>query len=188
MASTREQIIATTCQLLELQGYHATGLNQIIKDSGSPKGSLYYHFPGGKEELAVEAISYVGAIVLSRIEFNLAQTEDAAESIRKFIRNIAFNVENAGYRVGGPITTIAMETASTNERLRLECLRIYESWQAAFEAKLRAGGMPEARAKRIAIFINAAIEGGAILCRTSRSREALELVADEIAAMIRIEA
>jgi TetR/AcrR family transcriptional regulator, lmrAB and yxaGH operons repressor len=52
---TRDQIIQTTCTLLESQGYHATGLNQILKESGAPKGSLYYYFPQGKEELAEEA-------------------------------------------------------------------------------------------------------------------------------------
>ena len=41
MSSTRDQIIEKTCELLEAQGYHATGLNQILAESGAPKGSLY---------------------------------------------------------------------------------------------------------------------------------------------------
>ncbi len=101
MVSTCDQIIATTCDLPELQGYHATGLNQIIKESGSPKGSLYYYFPGGKEELAVEAVSYGGKIVLERIRENLAQLDDAAAAIHTFIRNIANQVERSGFRAGG---------------------------------------------------------------------------------------
>ena len=52
MANTREIIIETTCDLMENQGYHATGLNEIVKVSGAPKGSLYYYFPEGKESLA----------------------------------------------------------------------------------------------------------------------------------------
>src|SRR3982751_5168753 len=98
MSSTRDQIIETTCDLLELQGYHATGLNKIIKESGSPKGSLYYHFPGGKEELAIEAVNHVGKIVLQRIRENLEQIENPAESIQIFIKNIALNVKLSGFR------------------------------------------------------------------------------------------
>jgi TetR/AcrR family transcriptional repressor of lmrAB and yxaGH operons len=185
MLSTRDQIIATTCDLLELQGYHATGLNQIINESGSPKGSLYYHFPGGKEELAVEAVTHVGQIVLKRIRENLAQLDDAAAAIHTFIRNIAIQVERSGFRSGGPITTIAMETASTSETLRQECERIYSTWQAAFADKLRLSGIERNRAERMAALIIAAIEGGVILCRTRQSREPLEQVADEIQVLVK---
>ncbi len=186
MTSTREQIIQTTCELLELQGYHATGLNQIVKESGSPKGSLYYHFPGGKEELAIEAIRYVGTIVLRRIKENLVQPDSPAEAIRSFIRNIAFNVELSNYRAGGPITTIAMETAASSDTLREECQRIYSEWQAAFADKMVVGGIPSQKARQLAMLIIAAIEGGVILCRTQRSREPLEVVADEIGRLIAI--
>lgn len=180
MTSTREQIIEKTCDLLELQGYHATGLNQIIKESGSPKGSLYYHFPGGKEELATEALSHVGRLVLQRIRGNLAEIEDAAESICTFIQNIALNVERSGFRAGGPITTVAMETASTSPALREECHRIYGEWQQAFIDKLVTSGMADARAQHLATLIIAAIEGGVILCRTSQSRQPLEMIGQEI--------
>ena len=185
MTSTRDQIIETTCNLLELQGYHATGLNQIIKESSSPKGSLYYHFPGGKEELAVEAVRRVGAVVLERIQQNLALIEEISESIRSFIMNIALNVERSGFRTGGPITTIALETASTSEALREECERIYAGWQAAFADKLQAEGVAPERARDISVLIIAAIEGGVILCRTNRSRVPLERVANEIGHLIK---
>lgn len=184
MAKTRDQIIEKTCELLELQGYHGTGLNQIIKESGSPKGSLYYHFPGGKEELAAEAITHVGEIVLGRIRENLAQIDDPAETVRAFIINIAANVERSGYRAGGPITMIAMEMASASEILRETCDRIYGEWQQAFADKLRDGGINDDRAGRIAALAIAAIEGGVILCRTRRSRAPLEAVAEEIGLLI----
>ncbi|WP_307725250.1 TetR/AcrR family transcriptional regulator, partial [Halolactibacillus halophilus] len=55
----------------QTQGYHATGLNQIVKESGVPKDSLYYHFPGGKEELALESIRLTQAFVLEKIKDGL---------------------------------------------------------------------------------------------------------------------
>jgi TetR/AcrR family transcriptional regulator, lmrAB and yxaGH operons repressor len=184
MTKTRTQIIEKTCELLELQGYHATGLNQIIRESGSPKGSLYYYFPGGKEELAAEAVQHVGEVVLKRIRVNLALEADAAQAIRAFIYNIAFNVEQSGFRAGGPITTIAMESAAGSDTLRETCQRIYDGWQVAFADKLRAATGDEARAASIATLIISAIEGGVILCRTNRSRTALEQVAEEVYLLI----
>ena len=53
---TKQRILQTAMRLFHTQGYHATGVSQILKESVSPKGSLYYHFPGGKEQLAIEAI------------------------------------------------------------------------------------------------------------------------------------
>ena len=65
---TRERIIQTAAYLFQLQGYHATGLNQIIKESKSPRGSVYYHFPNGKEELAIEAVKYTGKSVEEQLK------------------------------------------------------------------------------------------------------------------------
>ena len=184
MSSAREHIIQATCELLELQGYHATGLNEIIKESGSPKGSLYYYFPGGKEELTAESLQYVGRVVEGRIRMNLASIEDPANAIRTFILNIAHNVELSGYRAGGPITTVAMETASSSERLREECRMIYESWQKPFAEKLISGGLPEDRARALACMIISSIEGGIILSRTNRSPQPLENVAAQLALLV----
>ncbi len=186
--SARDQIIETTCTLLELQGYYATGLNQIIKESGSPKGSLYYYFPGGKEELAVEAVGQAGNSVLQRIHDNFASIDDPAESIYRFMLNVALNVELSGFRAGGPITTIAMETASSSVRLRQECDRIYNAWQSEFADKLIKGGFAELRARRLAALIIGSMEGSIILCRTSQSRKPLEDAAEEIALLIQLSA
>ncbi|HLV34804.1 MAG TPA: TetR/AcrR family transcriptional regulator [Spirillospora sp.] len=185
MNTPRDRIIQATGRLLELQGYHATGLNQIIEESGSPKGSLYHYFPGGKEELAAESVRRVGRAVLERIKENLAAIDDPAESVEAFINAIAFDMEQSGFRAGGPITTVALETASSSERLRRECHNIYARWQLAFADKLVSGGVEEKRARRLAQVIVASIEGGIILCRTERSRTPLETVAGAMAELIR---
>jgi TetR/AcrR family transcriptional regulator, lmrAB and yxaGH operons repressor len=185
MTNTRDQIIEKTCELLELQGYHATGLNQILRESGSPKGSLYYHFPGGKEELAVESVERVGNIVLRRIRENLAAVDDPADAIQTFIGYVAYNVEQSGFQAGGPITTVALETAASSEALRGVCHHIYSDWIAAFAERLTTASINEERAMRLAHLIVATLEGGIILCRTSRSRQPLEDAAQEIAGLIR---
>jgi TetR/AcrR family transcriptional repressor of lmrAB and yxaGH operons len=185
MASARDQIIETTCELIEMQGYHATGLNQIIKESGSPKGSLYYYFPGGKDELTAEAIKYTGETVYQRIKQNLAQIDDPAEAVRNFIHLLAHHVELSGFRAGGPITTVALETATTNERLSNECGAMYRRWQSAFIEKFQADGFPQERAERLASIIISSIEGGIILSRTFKNVKPLEDVAEELALVIK---
>lgn len=184
MSSTRDQIIATTCDLLESQGFHGTGLNQIIRESGAPKGSLYYYFPDGKDELAQAAIDWSGRAVAQRIRAGLAVSPDAAHAVRIFVTEIAGHVEASGFRSGGPLTTIAMETATTNERLNLACRTAYTLLQAAFEEKLLDSGYHSQQARDLATFITASIEGAIILCRTYHSGDPLRVVARQLEPML----
>ena len=57
---SRHILVKTMQSALQSKGLHGVGLNEILKTAGLPKGSLYYHFPGGKEELALAAIANAG--------------------------------------------------------------------------------------------------------------------------------
>jgi TetR/AcrR family transcriptional repressor of lmrAB and yxaGH operons len=180
MTTSRERIIETTCGLLEIQGFQATGLNQIIRESGAPKGSLYYYFPEGKEELIAEAVGRMAEVVAGRITSHLAEVDAPAEAVRTFILTLAHFVEASEFRSGGPITTAALEAAATSERVRIACLETYQAWQAAFMEKLVQNGCPKGRAARLATLIIASLEGAIILSRTERSIQPLEHTAQEL--------
>lgn len=180
MPTKRERLIETTCQLMEKQGYHATGLKQIIEESGAPKGSLYYYFPGGKEQLAVEAIERTGQLVAERICRNLADLEGVGGAITVYIRSIADAVESSGFQAGGPLTAVAMESATTNKPLNQACRNAFDQILSAFEVWLVSQGYGAARSARLAAFITAAIEGAIILSRTQHSGDPLRQVAEEL--------
>lgn len=185
MSTKRDDIIEATCQLMETQGYHATGLNQILSESGAPKGSLYYYFPEGKEELAVEAVERSSHMIEQRIRAVMAEIDDPVTAVTTFISVLAEQVANSGYRAGGPITAIALESASTNDRLREACHQAYQSWQVTFAEKLRQGEFSEDRSRRLAAVIIAALEGGIILSRSQHSPQPLQDIAEEIEALLR---
>lgn len=56
--NTKDEIIRTTAKLIQEKGYVGTGLKEIIEQSGAPRGSIYYHFPDGKEQIALEAVKW----------------------------------------------------------------------------------------------------------------------------------
>ncbi len=182
MSTKREEIISVTCRLLELQGYRATGINEIIRESGAPKGSLYHYFPEGKDELAAEAVAHSAAAIVANIEGVMGEHADAAVAVPAFIRRLAGYVATAEFRQGGPITAVALESASTNERLRLACRDAYRAWRQPFADKLRPAYGP--RAERLATLIIAAIEGGIVLARSEQSEQPLLAVADEIETLL----
>ncbi|GER90115.1 putative HTH-type transcriptional regulator YxaF [Dictyobacter vulcani] len=185
MASTRERILQTTCSLLEAQGYHATGLNQILIKSCTPKGSLYYYFPNGKEELASEAIRTTSRTVAEHIECQLAVSPDPVEAIRLFIQHIAQYIELSGFQAGGPLMMVALETVNSSEPLNAVCREAYQLLQAAFARKLISSGYSLEKATSLAEFTVASIEGGTILSRIQHSSAPLHRISEELGVLLR---
>jgi TetR/AcrR family transcriptional regulator, lmrAB and yxaGH operons repressor len=184
MSDSRDRFVETTRDLLEQQGYHATGLNQIVEASGSPKGSLYYYFPDGKEGLTAEAIRRSGQIVADRIRSRMAAVDDPSAAIRQFVLEIAGYVEAAEYRVGGPITAVAMETATTSPRINEACREVFHLWHSAFEEKISQTVHAPERASQIASLVLASIEGATVLSRTYHDTEPLRRVAEELGGLL----
>ncbi|MFP4597279.1 MAG: TetR/AcrR family transcriptional regulator [Persicimonas sp.] len=180
MSTKRDDIIDTTSDLLERQGYFATGVNQIVAESGAPKGSLYYYFPGGKDEITEEAIRRAGAQVTERLERLFGDNDSPGEALAALAGGIARAMKAAQFVAGSPITTVALETAVKNQRLSAACREVYEAWRSVFEVHIARSGVAAERAERLSTLVLAAIEGGIILSRTYESDEPLRRVAAEL--------
>jgi TetR/AcrR family transcriptional repressor of lmrAB and yxaGH operons len=187
MSNAREQILQTTCDLLEKQGYHGTGLNEIVKESGAPKGSLYYYFPEGKEQITAEAVLQSGRVVSERIRSGLAAGSSGPKAIHDFILLLAENVERSGFAAGSPLTAVAMETATRSERINLACRAAYGMLQGAFKDKLLEAGYSKTKAEELATFVVASIEGGIILSRVSHTADPLRLVAKQLKMLLSLQ-
>ncbi len=180
MSNVREQILQTTCALLEKQGYHGTGLNEIVKESGAPKGSLYHYFPAGKEQITAEAVLQSGKETAQRIRLGLKESSSASKAVYDFVLKVADNVELSGFAAGSPLTAVAMETATQSERINLACREAYGMLQSAFNEKLLESGFTKIKSDELATFIIASIEGGIILSRTQHTADPLRLVAKQL--------
>ncbi len=185
MGSMRDHIVEVAGRLFEAQGYHGTGINQIVMESGAPKGSLYHYFPGGKEEIAAAAIHFGGSVIIQHIEDELRLEGDPAEGFRRFVGLIARQVEAVDYRAGGPLTTVALESASTQARLNEASQVVYGQILAAFKRKLvEEGGYSVERATGLALLIACGLEGAVVLSRTHHDTTPIRRIGDEIAAAL----
>lgn len=178
MASeARQKILTATSTLLERQGYHATGLNEIVEVSGTPRGSLYYYFPNGKEELAVEAVTLRMAQMADWSRRFLSAFDDPVEAIHAMITHMAQQMAAGGCCAGAPIAAVALEATNTSERIRDACALGYRGLQQVMVESLQAGGFSAENAATLATTINAAIEGAMILSRTRQNATPLFNVA-----------
>lgn len=177
MATAREEIILAACRLLEKQGYPATGLNEIVKESGAPKGSLYYYFPDGKEQIVSEAVRFAGQIQVDRMRSELDQVDNPILSMYEYIMRLADTVEERHFMAGSPLTIVSVEAAGASERISQACREVYDQLAAVLTEKFTCCGMPEAEAAEQAGLTLSSLEGGIILSRVHRSADPLRTIA-----------
>ncbi|MDQ0926134.1 TetR/AcrR family transcriptional repressor of lmrAB and yxaGH operons [Bacillus atrophaeus] len=182
---SREKILSAATRLFQLQGYYGTGLNQIIKESGAPKGSLYYHFPEGKEQLAIEAVNQMNEYVRLKITESLEKCSDSAEGIQSFLKELSCQFTCPENIEGLPVGLLAAETSLKSEFLRHACDQAYETWENAFAEKLQQSGFCENKAKEISTVINSMIEGGIILSITRKDSKPLLHIANLIPKLLK---
>jgi TetR/AcrR family transcriptional regulator, lmrAB and yxaGH operons repressor len=173
----KERMLATAADLLQRQGYHGTGLAEVLAESGAPRGSMYFHFPGGKEQLACEALRASGDRWKARIAKIVEETKDPSTVIVRVCEALGDELEASGYRLGCPVATVALEAAGDSEKIRQTCSEHFASWETLVAAHLeRNGAAPEA-AKIAATVTLASVEGALLLARVYKSKAPLERVA-----------
>ncbi len=183
---TRGRMVDTTARLLTTQGYHGTGLGQVLAEARAPKGSMYFHFPGGKEELAAEAVRRAAAEWRAAIAAVVDAAPSPLESIRAVCEMLAVRLESSAFLDGCPVSTVALEAAPTSQAIHEACAEAFMTWQLVIEDKLRAAGVPVARAERLATTLLAAIEGAMVLAKAARSGEPLRRVGAELPALLKL--
>ena len=177
---TRARMIAATADLLERNGFRATGLNKILSESGAPRGSLYFHFPGGKEELAAAALRDAGAAVERVLRGRVDGTRTAAEGLAAALEFLEARMIAAEFDKGCPVVMVALEAAASSDALHEACSTIYRAWARAIADRLREDGLPSDRAEALAVVVLSAIEGALVLCRAHRDTAPLRRVAAEL--------
>ena len=181
---SKQRMISATATLMQRQGYHATGLNQIVKQARAPKGSLYFHFPGGKEELAETALADAGKKTRDELFAVVAAQPDPARAIEAVVEWFAERLIASDFADGCPVATVALEAAATAPRLQQACARHYGDWQAMMTAYLQELGVQAETARSTATFALAAIEGALLLSRAHRDVGMLRQVGAELRALV----
>jgi AcrR family transcriptional regulator len=184
---TRERIIDSTAQLYRHQGMAATGLKQIAAAAAAPFGSIYHHFPGGKEEISEHVIHSEGMRYSALVAPDLAAVDDVASGIPDVFASAARQLEAAGYAEACSIETIALEVASTNERLRIATATVFTAWISELAVWFAQTGLGEAACRRLALAFLTSMEGAFVLCRSLRSTEPMTAAGAAVSAFVRAE-
>ncbi|MDQ0378971.1 TetR/AcrR family transcriptional regulator [Amycolatopsis thermophila] len=178
---TRRRMVTSAAELFRAQGYHATGLNQLVGAGGAPKGSLYFHFPGGKEQLAAEAITHSSENMAALLREVLEASPDCGTAITQVVEALGKNLAGTDYRCGCPIATVALD-AGDSETIRQACTDGYTSWHAVITEYLTGQGIEPGTAATLGTIALSAIEGALLLARTQHDLAPLHAVGEHLRA------
>ncbi|MEM5010003.1 TetR/AcrR family transcriptional regulator [Niallia taxi] len=178
--NSRDKILQTASRLFQLQGYHATGMNQIISESGLPKGSIYHHFPQGKELLAIEAVHFTSSFIERKLLTIMEEISDPVEAIQAFIKDTSSQFDSPENIEGIPVGLLASETALISEPLRLACIQAFSKWEKIIADKLIQNGEKDEHALKMGMLINSMIGGGIMQSITRKDKAPLIVVMETI--------
>ncbi|HUO46863.1 MAG TPA: TetR/AcrR family transcriptional regulator [Acidimicrobiia bacterium] len=183
-SDARERTLETAANLFRRQGYHGTPMSQILEESGAPRGSLYFHFPGGKEQIAAEAVAVASAEMMTLIERARDRSTTAVEFIGRVTGGIARWLEQSNYIEGCPIATVTLELVPSVDEVAQAVRTAFQRWTELIKDGLVGFGVAADRAEGVALLSVTAIEGGLLLSRADRSTVALRQVREQLMAIV----
>ena len=181
---TKARLAESMLELIQSNGYSGTGLNAITEHAAAPKGSVYFHFPDGKEGLGVAAIELASKQFEALIAEAAAAEGSAAGAARMVIETLAAIVSESDYRLGCPVSVVTLEMGAESEKLRTACASAFESWIRPTAALLESEGLDPASARSLATVVVSTIEGAVIVSRATRNTHALMSAAEVVAEII----
>lgn len=168
-AKHKENLVRAAMRLFRRQGYASSGLQQILAESGAPKGSLYHYFPAGKESLGEAAIGMAGGMIHEMLNELAARHREPRAFLRAYARTMADWMQESQFRSGCPIATTLLETAPASPVITAAGVAAIDGWIDVIADVLARDGRPKRSARSDAQQIVAAMEGALILARVRQS-------------------
>ncbi len=177
-------MIDTAVRLFQRDGYTTTSWRGLVEEAGTPWGSIAHHFPGGKEELGVEALGVGADLVGKTITRAFERNDTASGAIRWWYGKSGAMLAQSGYRLGCPVATVALETAHTSEALTTALEGAVHRWLDLLATGLRGRGIPASEADDLAMMCLVQIEGALLVARVLGDTKPVDAAADLAAALL----
>ena len=168
-AKHKDSLVRTAMRLFRQQGYASTGLQQVLAESGAPKGSLYHYFPGGKEQLGTAAVKLAAQLMGEMLSGLVARHRRPATFVRAYCGVMSKWMEDSDFRSGCPIATTMLETAPQSPELTRVGVDALDHWIAIIAPVFEEAGASKSEARLKAQNLIAAMEGALLLARMRQS-------------------
>jgi AcrR family transcriptional regulator len=182
-SDSRTKMIQSAALLFRENGYSGTGFRDVIEHSGAPRGSIYHHFPGGKEQLAADTVAWAAEVIERRLQ-RAAQNGNPLVALDMFVDAWREVLEDSNFRAGCPVVAVAAEADAGSSAIAAAAAA-FGRWQDVIAHALLGAGVGRTDARRLATLVVASIEGAILLCRARRDIRPLRDVHRALEATLR---
>ena len=156
---TKDRLLDASGELFRRQGYTGTGVKQILTEASAPFGSLYHHFPGGKEEMAEEVLAHLDRKLTTAIYEPIKSTKTPQKKLTMLLDGI-----DAFYESGKRACLLERLVASVDRtRFRRPLRNAFAAWIDAVESICIEAGLPKSVARARAEDLVVRIDGALIV-------------------------
>jgi TetR/AcrR family transcriptional repressor of nem operon len=171
--ASRDRVVEAARELFWVQGYEATSVAEILQKAGVNSGSLYYHFPGGKEELLVTVLeTYKELLYPAVVEPVFHRVSDPIERIFGILDGYRQGLLYTVFTRGCPIGNLGVEVGDHHPTAREKVAENFTGWCEWIRRCLDEAGerLPASvNREHLAQFILTVMEGGVMQARAHAS-------------------
>lgn len=181
---TRARILEATSELMRRSGYAGTSMSDVGAAAGARMSSLYFHFPGGKEQMAAEAVTASAGRFLDYLHAELPDAATPGDVVRAYFAPSIRALETSDYQAGCPVGTLASDAPATATTLKTACDRALGDFAGAVARELQRLGRTPERARAESTLIVAASQGAILLARTAGDKGPIQAALDSLLLLI----
>jgi AcrR family transcriptional regulator len=169
----RRKMIEGAAQLLARRGLQSTSFAEVLEHTGAPRGSVYHHFPEGKDQMVGEAVDLAGDFLAGLLA---RRAGGSAVAVTEHFLAIWRGVL-AQSNCGSGCAVLAVAVATDSPALLAHAAAVFRLWRGRLAAMLEQGGLSKKDARRFATALVASAEGAVVLARAEQDMEPFETVA-----------
>jgi TetR/AcrR family transcriptional repressor of lmrAB and yxaGH operons len=182
-SATRTKMLVSAAEVMRERGAAGVTIDEVLHRSGAPRGSVYYHFPEGRNQILTEALRYAADAITASIDSNT--DGGALNLLRGFVELWERLLIDSDFNAGCPVVAAAIGCSGAEPQLTAEAGQIFGRWRAALMQTFVADGFDDADATSLAVTSIAALEGAVVLCRSTRSTDPLRDVHAQLEFLIK---
>jgi AcrR family transcriptional regulator len=181
---SRQQLVTGAADMIRRRGLNATSIREVAKHARTPLGSTYHYFPGGKQQLAIEAVRFAGDTVTRMLAKKLRA--GPVGGLRAFLALWREILTSTDFQAGCPVLAVSIEEATDDGRLAVlaAAAEVFTGWETQLAESLREHGVATLEAEQLATLVVAAAEGAVAMCRAQRHTQPLERISGRLESLL----